>query len=87
VSLTGGGSESGAFTVAAGATLGFDGGSFTLTNVSAISSSGTIRIGRGAVGESGTLTNGGTLQITNGTLNAVDIDQTPQHRAPAAAHI
>jgi hypothetical protein len=70
VSLTGGGAEGGAITVAAGAVLGFDGGSFTLNNVSAISSSGTLRIGGGTVNESATLTNGGTLAITAGSLNA-----------------
>ena len=70
VSLTGGGTEGGALTVAPGAVLGFDGGSFALNNVSAISSNGTLRVGGGTVSESGTLTNGDTLAITGGILNA-----------------
>ena len=70
LSLTGGGTETGAFTVAAGATLEFDGGSFALNNASAISSSGTLQVGGGTVSESGTLSDGGTLEITGGTLTA-----------------
>ena len=70
LSLTGGGTETGAFIVAAGATLEFDGGSFALNNASAISSSGTLQVGGGTVSESGTLSDGGTLEITGGTLTA-----------------
>lgn len=45
LSLLGGGTDSGAFTVAAGATLGFDGGTHTLTAGSMVTTSGTVRFG------------------------------------------
>ena len=71
LSLTGGGTESGTVNVSSGATLGFDGGTFSLNSIAAAGSAGHIRVSglSTVVNESGTLTNGGDLQITGGTLN------------------
>ena len=56
--------------MSSGATLSFDGGTFSLNNASAANSTGRIRLTTGTVNQTGTLTDGGDLQITGGTWNA-----------------
>ncbi len=77
LSLTGGGDGSGSFTVAAGATLGFDSGTMTLASGSSISGAGTAEFGGGTINDagsydmtSGTVVDGGTVNFT-GTVSSV----------------
>ncbi len=69
LNLTNGGTSSGTFNVATDSTLQFGGGTHSLTNVSGVASTGRLLVSTGVVNTTGVLTNGGLLEITNGTLN------------------
>ena len=68
LSLTGGGSDTGGFSVSAG-TLGFDGGTTTLGSGSSVSVASTVEFGAGTVHDAGTYNVTGTTLIDGGTAD------------------
>ena len=69
LSLLGDGNDSGAFTVAAGTTLGFDGGNPTLTAGSMVTTSGALRFGNAITTVNGSIAaaTGSTIAFEAGT--------------------
>jgi hypothetical protein len=65
--LGGGGNSSGPFTVAAGATLDFAGGTHSLSAAATVSGAGAVQVSAGIVNYSGTMSIG-TLSVTGGSF-------------------
>ncbi|HXY68736.1 MAG TPA: hypothetical protein VEH62_04765, partial [Gemmatimonadales bacterium] len=78
--LTGGGSSSGAFTVASGATLDFNGGTHALSSASSVGGAGTVRftgatatLGGGYAVTGPTLVSGGTASFNGSAGSAASL--------------
>jgi autotransporter-associated beta strand protein len=72
--LSGGGTHSGAFNVAAGATLAFGGGTHNLTSSGTISGGGALSVTGGTVTMNGVSTHTGTTSVTGGILVVANAD-------------
>ncbi|HUP61678.1 MAG TPA: hypothetical protein VNA69_14805 [Thermoanaerobaculia bacterium] len=75
--FTNGGTHTGTFNVASGATLKFDGGTHTLTGTSTVAGAGTVDAGSGTVSHAGTwnvtgaTTNTGATTTLTGTISSI----------------
>ncbi|MGC8991224.1 MAG: hypothetical protein ACP5MD_14005, partial [Verrucomicrobiia bacterium] len=69
--LTGGGTGTGLYSVSAGATLDFGGGTHTLSSASSITGDGTLNVSGGKVTHNGNYQVTGTTKVGNGELHLI----------------